>query len=202
MSTTTHRMARPGLLGADLEGASQYSGQEKRHRHEAGGGGWFQRTSQKGGQGLGPNPTDRGRNGTKHHLAVDARGVPIALALSPANVNDSKMMIPLLDAMTPIQGPRGRPRRKPIKLHADKGYDYPSCRRALRDRRIIDRIARRGIESKKHLGRHRWVVERTFSWLKAFRRLQIRYERIESIHRAFLVIGCILICWRALDHGF
>ena len=59
--------------------------------------------AKKWGQGLGPNPTDRGRNGTKHHLAVDARGVPIALALSPANVNDSKMMIPLLDAMTPIQ---------------------------------------------------------------------------------------------------
>jgi IS5 family transposase len=112
------------------------------------------------------------------------------------------MMIPVLDAITPIQGPRGRPRSKPGKLHADKGYDYPRCRQALRDRRIVDRIARRGIESKKHLGRHRWVVERTFAWLKAFRRLQIRYERIEAIHRTFLVIGCIMICWRALDVGF
>ena len=103
------------------------------------------------------------------------------------------MMVPVLDAITPIQGPRGRPRRKPGKLHADKGYDYPRCRKALRERRIIDRIARRNVESKKHLGRHRWVVERTFAWLKGFRRLQIRYERLESVHRSFLVIGCIVI---------
>jgi IS5 family transposase len=112
------------------------------------------------------------------------------------------MLIPVLDAIPSIQGPRGRPRSKPVKVHADKGYDYERCRRALRERRIIDRIARRGIESKIRLGRHRWVVERAFAWLKAFRRLQIRYERIESIHKAFLVIGCIMICWRALDHGF
>jgi transposase len=185
-----------------MEALAEHPGQRRQHRHAAGIGGWIQRAGQKRGEALGANPTDRGRNGTKHHIAVDARGVPVAVALSPANVHDSRMMIPVLDAITPIQGPRGRPRRKPGKLHADKGYDYPRCRQALRDRRIVDRIARRGIESKKHLGRHRWVVERTFAWLKAFRRLQIRYERIEVIHRTFLVIGCIMICWRALDVGF
>jgi IS5 family transposase len=112
------------------------------------------------------------------------------------------MMIPVIDAITPIQGPRGRPRRKPGRVHADKGYDYPRCREALRERGIIPRIARRGVESKERLGRHRWVVERTFAWLKGFRRLQIRYERIATIHHAFLILGCIMICWRALDHGF
>lgn len=112
------------------------------------------------------------------------------------------MMIPILDAIPPIKGPRGRPRRKPGKVHADKGYDYPRCRSALKERRIVDRIARRGVDSSKHLGRYRWVVERAFAWLKAFKRLQIRYERLASVHRSFLIIGCILICWRTIESGF
>lgn len=55
-------------------------------------------------------------------------------------------------------------------------------------------MARRGIENSRKLGRHRWVVERTFSWLYRFRRLTIRYERRADIHCAFLELGCALIC--------
>jgi IS5 family transposase len=87
-----------------------------------------------------------------------------------------------------------------VKLHADKGYDYPRCRQALRRRGIIPRIARRGIESRERLGRHRWVVERTLSWLNRFRRLKVRYERRADIHQAFLALGCALICWRAVNN--
>jgi transposase len=47
-------------------------------------------------------------------------------------------------------------------------------------------------------GRFRWVVERTFAWLHQFRRLLVRYERHAEIHKAFLAIGCCLICWRPL----
>jgi hypothetical protein len=54
------------------------------------------------------------------------------------------------------------PAGRPHKLHADKGYDYPTCRRGLRRRGITARIAGRGIESAKRLGRHRYVIERTF----------------------------------------
>lgn len=49
----------------------------------------------------------------------------------------------------------GRPRRRPAKRHADKGYDFTHCRRALRKRANIPRIARRGIESSQRPGRHR-----------------------------------------------
>ena len=80
--------------------------------------------------------------------------------LSAANVHDSWMLEEALDAVLPIAGPRGRPRRRPKKLHADKGYDYARCRAALRARGIQARIARRGQESSQHLDRHRWVVER------------------------------------------
>ena len=110
------------------------------------------------------------------------------------------MLEEMLDAIVPIRGRRGRPRKRPDKLHADKGYDFPRCRRALRKRRIIPRIARRGIESSQRLGRHRWVVERTLAWLNRFRRLKVRYERRADIHQAFLSLGCALICWNFLQH--
>jgi transposase len=63
-----------------------------------------------------------------------------------------------------------------------------------RARSIQPRIARRGVETRKRLGRHRWVVERTLAWLKRFRRLAIRYERRADIHEAFTLLGCVLIC--------
>jgi IS5 family transposase len=86
-----------------------------------------------------------------------------------------------------------------VKPHADKGYDYPRCRRACRTRGIVPRIARRGVESRERLGRHRWVVERTLAWLNRYRRLTLRYERRADIHQAFLSLGCSLICWQALN---
>lgn len=61
-------------------------------------------------------------------------------------------------------------------LHADKGYDYRRCRDACVQRGIKHRIARKGIESKTHLGRHRWVVEGTLAWTARFRRLAVRYD--------------------------
>jgi IS5 family transposase len=81
-------------------------------------------------------------------------------------------------------------------LTADKGYyDFARCRKALRKRGIKARIARRGMDSSERLGRHRWVVERTLSWLNRYRRLKVRYERRADIHQAFLDLGCALICW-------
>lgn len=133
---------------------------------------------------------------------VDAQGLPLAVGLSAANVHDSVLFEAMVDAIPPIRRPRGRPRRRPGKLHADKGYDYPRCRRALHRRGIQVRIARRGIESKETLGRHRWVVERTIAWLNRCRRLAIRYERRADIHRAFLDLGCALICFNALESWF
>jgi transposase len=92
--------------------------------------------------------------------------------------------------------PVGRPRRRPAKLHGDKGYDYPACRRLLRARRITPRIARRGIESSTRLGRHRYVIERTLEWISRFRRLQRRYERKASHFLAFLQLACAMVCYR------
>lgn len=131
---------------------------------------------------------------------VDRAGIPLAVEVTAANLHDSRMLAPMLDAVPPLRtGRRGRPRRRPAKLHADKGYDYRRCRDACVRRGVKHRIARRGIESKTRLGRHRWVVERTFAWIARYRRLTIRYERLVAMHRAFLHLGCALICWNYLQ---
>jgi transposase len=129
-------------------------------------------------------------------VATDARGTPLGVALSGANRHGSRMLVPTLDAVPPVRsGRRGRPRRRPGKLHADKAHDdHRRCRRERRERGIIPRIARRGIESGERLGRHRWVVERTLAWLARFRRLAVRYERRADIHLAFTTLGCALVC--------
>ena len=123
--------------------------------------------------------------------------MPLAICVTGANCQDGVVFADLLDAVPAIRTPAGG-RRRPAKLHADKGYDYRTCRQALRRRHIQSRIARKGIETSQRLGRHRWVVERTFAWLNRFRRLTIRYERRRDIHEAFTVLGCALICWKRL----
>jgi transposase len=164
--------------------------------------GQFVHRGKKGGAAVGPNPTDRGKPGTKRHLLTDRQGIPLTVILTGANVHDSVPFEALLDAVPPVPGKRGRPRRRPDKLHADKAYDYRRCGRACRCRQIKPRIARRGIETSQKLGRHRWVIERSFAWLNKFRRLTIRYERRLDIHAAFTSLACSLICLRAWEGQF
>jgi transposase len=157
-----------------------------------------QHPGQRGGDLVGPNPTDRGKPGTKRHILTDRGGIPLAKRLTAANRHESTVCEELLDAVPPIQQPNGHRRKRPDKLHADKADDIPRCRQALRHRPIRVRIARKGIDSSARLGRHRWVVERTLSWLNRYRRLTIRYERRADIHHAFLTLGCARICFNAL----
>jgi len=129
---------------------------------------------------------------------VDRKGLPLAIVLTGANRHDSMALAEVVDAIHPVRQRCGRPRRRPDKLHADKGYDFDRCRKDLRTRAITPRIARRGIDSSEHLGKHRWVVERTFAWINQFRRLAIRYERHADLYRAFIVLAAAIICFRAI----
>ena len=119
----------------------------------------------------------------------------------------------LLDNVPPVGGKTGRGRRRPDKLHADlqsasqpappgdrfaMAYDHRRCRQACRRRGIAPRIAQRGVETSQTLGRHRWVIERTFAWINRFRRLVTRYERRSDIHHTFTA----LICFNKLQGGF
>ena len=132
---------------------------------------------------------------------MDRRGIPLAIRLSAANAHDSTYLEGTVDAIPPIFGPRGRPGRprfRPENLHADKGYDFPEKRGALRARGITPRIARRGVETSERLGRYRWVVERSLAWLLGFRRLGVRYERRADILHGLLHLACTLVCIRFL----
>jgi transposase len=158
-----------------------------------------QRPGEKGGELTGPNPTDRGKAGSKYHLLVDAAGLPLNVLVSGANRHDSMLVEPILDGMPAIKrGGRGHPRRRPGKLHGDKGYDNPRVRRYLRRRGITARIARIGRDSSTRLGRHRWVVERTLGWLLSYKRLALRYDRTAVTINALARLAVTLICARRL----
>jgi transposase len=131
-------------------------------------------------------------------LITERPGLPLSAGISGANLHDSQALIPLVKGIPPIRSRRGRRRRKPGKLHADKGYDYDHLRRWLRQRGITHRIARKGIESSQRLGRHRWTIERTMSWLAGCRRLHRRYERkAEHFLGAISMSMSGAYCWPA-----
>lgn len=151
-----------------------------------------------GGDKTGPNPTDRGRKGSKHHVLTEAKGIPLAASLTGANRNDITEMIPLADAVPPIAGKAGCPRRRPDNLYGDRACDGKEKRQALRQRGINPMIARRGEPHGSGLGVFRYVVEQCIAWLHGFKRLRIRYERTAFMHEAFLSLACRLICFRHL----
>lgn len=113
-------------------------------------------------------------------------------------MHDSLGLEPLVHGIPSIRSRRGPRRRRPVKLRADMGYDYDHLCRWLRKRGIRHRIARKSIESSTRLGRQRWVVERTVSWLAACRRLHRRYERKPEHFLAFVGIAATLISYRRL----
>jgi transposase len=84
------------------------------------------------------NPTDRAKRGSKRHLICDGRGIPLAIELTGANCHDSTEALPLLAAIPPLQGPRGRPRCRRDCILADRAYDAEKIRRALRANEKIE----------------------------------------------------------------
>ncbi|ESU50684.1 transposase [Streptomyces sp. HCCB10043] len=94
--------------------------------------------------------------------------------------------------------PPGRPRRRPEALLGGKGYDSDPNRDALRRRRILPVISRKGSPNIKGIGRLRYVVEQTFALLHHFKRLAVRWERRTELHDAFVSLACSLICFRRL----
>jgi transposase len=149
-----------------------------------------------------PKPDRQGQSGLRRHILVERGGIPLAVDLTAANLNDHLLLGWMRDLVPRVcNGKPGRSRRRQRKLHADRGYDFRVCRQTLRVRGILARIARRGIERTDRLGRRRWVVERTFAWLMQFRRLATRYERRADSHLAFMTLGCALICHRSLGAG-
>ena len=150
------------------------------------------------GKKTGPNPTDRRKAGSKHHVLTDANGIPVVARLTAANRHDVTQLLPLVDAIPPLRGRPGRPLRKPGVVQGDRAYDSQPHRDQLAQRGIASQLAKRGRPHGSGLGRTRWVVERTMAWLHRFRRLNMRYERRPCVHEAFLTLACALVCWNYL----
>jgi transposase len=109
--------------------------------------------------------------------------------------------MPLIDRVPPVRGRVGRPRQRPDRLLADRGYDHDKYRRLVLQRGIKPMIARRQSKHGTTLGRERWVVERTFAWLHARRRLLVRTDRRADIHESFLDLACCQITWQRLERS-
>lgn len=129
--------------------------------------------------------------------------MPLVVQTGPANQRDEQRVEPLLDAVPPIQGPRGRPRRKPERLQGDAGYGFSGVFVALKRRGIAPELARRRengavVPHGSGLGRTRYVVERTLSWFGNFRRLKLCYERTHRMLQAFHELAACLICAKKL----
>ncbi len=154
-----------------------------------------------GGEKTGPNPTDRAKPGSKHHVITDGGGIPLAATLTGANAADVTQLEALVEAIPPVRGKPGRPQRRPRALLADRAYDSDPHRQRLRRRGIRPQIARRNTAHGSGLGVYRWVVERTLSWFHKPRKLRLRTERLADIHEALMSLTCALICFNVLTYS-
>jgi transposase len=149
-----------------------------------------------GGVATGPSPVDRRKLGSKHTLLVDGHGTPLAIRTAGANASDHTQIIPLVLDFPHIGGLPGRPKEHPDALYADRGYDSDDTRALLRWLGIEPVIAKRKTEHGSGLGKIRWVVERTISWVKGLRRLRVRYDRLQIVQDAWTTLAAAVICFR------
>jgi transposase len=146
------------------------------------------------------------------HLAVDGRGLPMAIGLTAGQAGDNPQLLPLLDEISVARTGPGRPRRRPDRVVADRAYSHPSTRAALRARGIAftspertDQIAHRRAKGSTggrppafdpdiYAGRN--VVERCFARLKQFRALATRYAKRAAYYRSILIIAAVVLWLR------
>jgi transposase len=155
----------------------------------------------------------RGGLTSKIHLAVDGRGLPMSVILTPGQAGDNPQLLPLLDQVAVGRDGPGRPRTRPERVLADKAYSHPSTRAQLRRRQIAftspersDQIARRRAKGARggrppafdpdlYTGRN--VVERCFNRLKQFRALATRYAKRAAYYRTEIIIAAIVLWLRS-----
>ena len=143
-------------------------------------------------------------NGNKLSALVDRNGLPLACTVSPANVHDSRLYEPTLEAFE-IPGAQDRPEI----ISADAAYDAREIRQYNRKRGIKTNIPvnkrprkqpKRGrpIQFDPELYKKRSVVERFFSWIEAFKKIVPRYERYEHSFLGLIYLACVVMIGRIL----
>ncbi len=139
-----------------------------------------------GGELTGPNPTDRGKAGTKYHVVASTEGIPLGAVPSAANVHGTQLFPHLLRLAQVVCAAIG-------KLHADAGYDSASNRALCRHDGIQPHIRKIGEPHGSGLGSVRCVVEHGCAWLLANKRLDRRQDRQGRIILALLQAACIFL---------
>src|SRR6187397_815070 len=151
--------------------------------------------AKRGGDLTGPNPTDRGKRGTKYHIATDGDGVPVACIATAANVNDTlafeRLFLAAFAVMARIR-----------TVFADKGYDAEDHRKLCRSFDIEPQIHKRGRPRGSGLGQRRWPVERSNAWVLENKRLPLRYDRHGFIIQSLLQSACIFLVAGRLAREF
>jgi transposase len=159
--------------------------------------------AKNGGAGVGL--TRKGK-GTKWMLVVDGHGLPLGLHLASANQAEVRLAERTLASIR-VARSRGRPKQRPAKLVADRGYDSAAFRQALRRRGMTMCIppkrrpaswrAKRGrpVVARNEEYRLRYTVERSFAWLGAYRRRLIRWERL-FVYRSCFAVALLRVCLR------
>ena len=139
-----------------------------------------------------------GKKGTKRHLLVDARGVPLSLVVTGAHRHDVTQLELVLDE---IIIDRPDPEKVEQNLCADKGYTGKPALKAIEDRNYIAHVKKRGeeiAEKKSNPGyrARRWVVEVSHSWFNRFRKILVRYEKLTESYLALLHMAAAIIAFR------
>jgi transposase len=151
--------------------------------------------AKRGGDLTGPNPTDRGKRGTKYHVATTGGGVPVACAATAANVNDTLLFERLfLTAFAVVARVR--------TVFADKGYDAERNRELCRAFGAEPRLHKRGRPHGSGLGKRRWPVERSNAWLLENKRLALRYDRLGFVVQSLLQAACLFLVAGRLAREF
>lgn len=151
-----------------------------------------------GGDETGPSPVDRRKKGTKFTLLVDRHGVPLVIHAAPANASDHTEILPAVLEFPEVGGKPGRPPTHPQKRYGDAGYDSAATRSILLWLGIEPHIRHRNAAHGSHLGKVRWVVERTISWVKGLRRMRFRYDRSDTSIDAWTSVAASVVCLQIL----
>jgi transposase len=137
-----------------------------------------------GGELAGPSPVDRGKQGRKRSLAVDAAGIPLGTIAAPANRHDAPLLAPTLDTLVVTD--------VAMTIHLDRGYDSEVTRTLLAARGLDAEIAMRGKPAPITNGQ-RWVVERTTAWTNAHKKLVWCTERRAAVVAFWIAFSAVLI---------
>ena len=135
-------------------------------------------------------------------MVTDANGLPLVVRTGPANEPDATMALDMLDAIPPCGGAKGRPRRRPKAFRGDGAYGIKAVIAAVVRRRVQSLLAPYGKARTEHgsgLGKTRYVVERSLSWMSNFRRLKLCYERFGEHFQAFHELAACLICANRIE---